>query len=106
MRFIELFCAFACSLFTDRPPRYAVSVPGIRFVHAESGVLGIEWIDGASVRKVLGGGAEGEEEEEESEHASDEQAQEEEVDVLKETYGLTGGQSFNPLEWQLGWLTE
>jgi TP53 regulating kinase-like protein len=83
-----------------------VSVPGIRFVHAESGVLGIEWIDGASVRKVLGGGAEGEEEEEESGDLSDEQVQEEDVDVLKETYGLTGGQFPNPLRQRVRLLME
>ncbi len=33
-------------------------------VDAPEGVLGIEWIDGKSVRFLLGGGAEGEEEEE------------------------------------------
>lgn len=66
--------------------KFGVSVPGIRFVHADSGVLGIEWIDGSSVRKVLGGGAEGEEESDELEI---EQEEDEEVDVLKEMYGLT-----------------
>ena len=34
-----------------------VSVPGIRIVDATEGVIGIEWIDGASVRAMLGGGA-------------------------------------------------
>ncbi|KAG8686131.1 serine/threonine-protein kinase bud32, partial [Ceratobasidium sp. 394] len=63
--------------------KFGVCVPGIRFVHADSGVLGIEWIDGSSVRKVLGGGAEGEDEGDEE---SDEQ---EDIDVLNETYGLT-----------------
>ncbi|KAG8734833.1 serine/threonine-protein kinase bud32 [Ceratobasidium sp. 414] len=62
-----------------------VSVPGIRFVHADSGLLGIEWINGSSVRKALGGGAEGEEEEYEE---GDEQV-EVDINVLKETYGLT-----------------
>ena len=33
-------------------------------VDAAEGVLGIEWIDGSSVRLLLGGGAEGEAEEE------------------------------------------
>ncbi|KAG9122380.1 serine/threonine-protein kinase bud32 [Ceratobasidium sp. 392] len=63
---------------------YGVNVPGIRFVHADSGVLGIEWIEGSSVRKVLGGGAEGEEEGVDE----DDNQVEEEVNVLKETYGL------------------
>ncbi|KAG8785246.1 serine/threonine-protein kinase bud32 [Ceratobasidium sp. 428] len=65
--------------------KYGVSVPGIRFVHADSGVLGIEWIEGLSVRKVLGGGAEGEEE---GEEADDEEL--EDLSALKETYGLEG----------------
>lgn len=75
-------------------------MPGIRFVHAETGVLGIEWIEGTSVRNILGGGAEGEEEEEESgEDIADEQDQEvdqdePEIDQLKETYGLTEGEPF------------
>ena len=43
-------------------PRSGVSVPGIRMVDAAEGVLGIEWIEGKSVRMLLGGGAEGEEE--------------------------------------------
>ena len=42
--------------------RSGVSVPGIRMVDAAEGVLGIEWIEGKSVRMLLGGGAEGEEE--------------------------------------------
>jgi TP53 regulating kinase-like protein len=69
--------------------RFGVCVPGIRFVHVDTGVLGIEWIDGTSVRKVLGGGAEGEEE---GEVADDEmEVQEDERDELKEIYGLTQG---------------
>lgn len=43
-------------------PRSGVSVPGIRMVDATEGVLGIEWVEGKSVRMLLGGGAEGEEE--------------------------------------------
>lgn len=42
--------------------RSGVSVPGIRMVDAMEGVLGIEWIEGKSVRMLLGGGAESEEE--------------------------------------------
>ncbi|CAE6362483.1 unnamed protein product [Rhizoctonia solani] len=69
--------------------RFGVSVPGIRFVHADTGVLGIEWIDGTSVRMVLGGGAEGEEE---VEIAEGEMVIEEEGrDELKDIYGLTQG---------------
>ena len=40
-----------------------MSVPGIRLVDAATGVLGIEWVDGRSVRFLLGSGEEGDEEE-------------------------------------------
>jgi TP53 regulating kinase-like protein len=30
-----------------------VNVPGLRILDAPSGVLGLEWIDGVSVRKLL-----------------------------------------------------
>ena len=43
--------------------RSGVNVPGVRMVDASEGILGIEWIDGKSVRKLLPGGAEDEEEE-------------------------------------------
>ena len=36
-------------------------MPGLRFVDAATGVLGIEWVDGKSVRSLLGSGDEGEE---------------------------------------------
>ena len=35
-----------------------VNVPGVRMVDAADGVLGIEWIEGQSVRRLLPGGAE------------------------------------------------
>ena len=38
-----------------------VSVPGVRFVDAANGVLGIEWVNGRSIRSLLGSGDEGEE---------------------------------------------
>ncbi|KAG1824604.1 kinase-like domain-containing protein [Suillus subaureus] len=38
--------------------RSGVIVPGIRMVDVNEGVLGIEWIDGKSVRQILPGGAE------------------------------------------------
>ncbi|KAK0462895.1 kinase-like domain-containing protein [Desarmillaria tabescens] len=47
--------------------RSGVSVPGIRMVDASEGVLGIEWIDGQSVRKLLPGGAEEDDDEENDE---------------------------------------
>lgn len=38
--------------------RAGVNVPGIRMVDATEGILGIEWIEGMCVRKLLPGGAE------------------------------------------------
>jgi TP53 regulating kinase-like protein len=35
-------------------------VPGLRFVDVANGVLGIEWLNGKSVRFLLGSGDEGE----------------------------------------------
>ncbi|KAI0357139.1 hypothetical protein OH77DRAFT_1476593 [Trametes cingulata] len=67
--------------------RSGVNVPGIRMVDATEGVLGIEWIDGKSVRVLLGGGAEGEEEAEEDDTDFDADDLIEE-DPLQE-YGVT-----------------
>lgn len=51
--FVWLRTEVACSC--------GVSVPGLRFVDAENGVLGIEWVNGRSARFLLGSGDEGEE---------------------------------------------
>ena len=60
-------------------------------VDAAEGVLGIEWIDGKSVRFLLGGGAEGEVEvEDDSEDVQDDVVVEEE-EPFKE-YGITQGE--------------
>lgn len=53
-------------------------------VDAPAGMLGIEWIDGKSVRFLLGGGAEGEEVQEEDSDENDLQEQ----DPLQE-YGVS-----------------
>jgi TP53 regulating kinase-like protein len=45
-----------------------ISVPKVVFVDEKNGVLGLERIEGWSIREVLGGGAEGEEEEQEGEY--------------------------------------
>ncbi|KAF4622128.1 hypothetical protein D9613_009468 [Agrocybe pediades] len=42
--------------------RAGVNVPGVRMVDASEGLLGIEWIDGQSVKKLLPSGAQEEEE--------------------------------------------
>ena len=41
--------------------RAGVTVPGLRVVDVRQGVIGMEWIQGWSVREVLGGGQEGDE---------------------------------------------
>ncbi|KAJ7752062.1 kinase-like domain-containing protein [Mycena metata] len=57
--------------------RSGVNVPGVRMVDSVEGVLGIEWIDGQSVRRLLPGGVE--EEDDQSEDSEPEV-----VDLLKE----------------------
>ena len=47
------------SLISDRD-RSGVNVPGIRMVDAAEGVIGMNWIEGSSVRHLLPGGAEDE----------------------------------------------
>jgi TP53 regulating kinase-like protein len=64
--------------------RSGVNVPGIRMVDASAGVIGIEWIEGKSVRHLLPGGAEGELDKPQI----DDDASEEEDDPLLE-YGIS-----------------
>ncbi len=66
----------------QRCARAGVRVPGVRCLDERTGVLGMEWIEGRSVREWLGGGAEGDEEdlidqEEEDEEAEGEEEEEE-----------------------------
>jgi len=53
-----------------RSLRCGVSVPGVRFVDAANGVLGIEWVNGKSVRCLLGS----RDEEDESEDGDENEA--------------------------------
>lgn len=66
--------------------RSGVNVPGIRMVDATEGALGIEWIEGRSVRHLLPGGSE------EDENAIAEELKDEDINIdpLKE-YGITVG---------------
>lgn len=48
-----------------RCAKAGVNVPGLRMVDLGKGVLGMEWVQGASVREVLGGGQDEDQEEEE-----------------------------------------
>lgn len=58
-----------------RCKKAGVVVPGLRIVDLQEGVLGMEWIEGWSVREVLGGGQDDEgvvdEDEEEDEDEED-----------------------------------
>jgi TP53 regulating kinase-like protein len=62
-----------------------VNVPGIRLVDAAEGILGIEWVEGNSVKALLRGAASGEEGEEEEMTGGD---------ILSD-YGITPGQCFD-----------
>ena len=52
-----------------RCARAGIAVPGVRLVDLETGILGMEWIEGYSVREMLGGGAEGEDDEDAGDEA-------------------------------------
>jgi TP53 regulating kinase and related kinases len=75
--------------------RADVKVPTICMVDAAEGVLGIEWINGKSVRVLLGGGADDEDVAEEimDEDHEDHEGEEEEQDMLSE-YLVTKSTSF------------
>ncbi|KAF7783994.1 hypothetical protein Agabi119p4_159 [Agaricus bisporus var. burnettii] len=62
--------------------RAGVVVPTVRMVDATEGVLGIEWIEGKSVRKLLPGGAE--EEEDLLNSQGDDLIEQEDFDPLKD----------------------
>lgn len=84
---ITLACCPVALLITLR--RYGVNVPGVRMVDAPAGVLGLEWIEGRSVRFLLGGGAE------DTEGVVDENVENEDEDVIEEDplrdYGVSQG---------------
>jgi len=65
-----------------------IRVPGIRLVDARNGLLGLELIEGKSVRQILPGAIEEEEEEGECEEGEEMEKAEELVDSVKE-FGVT-----------------
>jgi TP53 regulating kinase-like protein len=67
-----------------------VSVPGLRFVDAANGVLGIEWVNGKSVRYLLGSRDEGEEGDQEEDEEEGENATAVDEDPLAE-YAISKG---------------
>jgi hypothetical protein len=68
--------------------RCGVSVPGLRFVDAANGVLGIEWVNGKSVRYLLGSRDEGESDEDEGEVAAADENPLSEYAISKGTISL------------------
>lgn len=69
-----------------------VKVPGLRIVDVRQGVVGMEWIEGWSVREVLGGGQEDDEGVVEDEGEVEEEAEEEEdVQELLRSKGVEEG---------------
>ena len=70
--------------------RSGVSVPGIRMVDASEGVIGIEWIDGQSIRVLLGAEDESEIVDEGVEAEGDEAPEENSGPNLSD-FGLTIG---------------
>jgi TP53 regulating kinase-like protein len=72
-----------------------ITVPELRMVDTDAGMVGMEWVDGWSVREVLGGGAEGEEadpeEEEEGEVDEVKAARRKEAEAVLENLGVSVG---------------
>ncbi|GAA6033734.1 hypothetical protein JCM8097_004404 [Rhodosporidiobolus ruineniae] len=72
-----------------RCQKAGVRVPGLRVVDVRQGCVGIEWVQGWSVREVLGGGQEGdelpdvEEEEDEGEEPAGEEEEEDVGEMLR-----------------------
>ncbi|KZV97157.1 hypothetical protein EXIGLDRAFT_833137 [Exidia glandulosa HHB12029] len=56
--------------------RAGVNVPVVRLVDLDGGLLGTEWIDGMSVRRILGGGDEGVLEDDDDDDVAEEDADE------------------------------
>lgn len=69
--------------------RSGVSVPEVKLVDVREGVLGIEWIEGSSVRALLGGGADDEDEGEETEVEVETETEEAAAEDALNKYGVT-----------------
>lgn len=65
-------------------------MPGVRMVDAAEGMLGMEWIDGKSVRKLLPGGAEDDEDDFDVEVRGNSDGPLDDEDALSE-YGISLG---------------
>ena len=73
--------------------RSGVNVPGLRYVDATEGLLGIEWIEGKSIRYLLPSAAQEEFHEDEGIDLDDASSLGTDEDPLKE-FGISVGMSF------------
>ncbi|BGP12168.1 hypothetical protein JCM10213_004734 [Rhodosporidiobolus nylandii] len=73
-----------------RCQKAGVRVPGLRVVDVRQGCVGMEWVEGWSVREVLGGGQEGDELpfDEEEEEPEEDEAEEEDVGEMLRRRGV------------------
>jgi len=70
-----------------------VRVPGLRIVDVKSGALGVEWIEGWSVREVLGGGQEEDGLDDQEEGEEEQEEEEEDIAELLSSKGVSEGES-------------
>ncbi|GAA5827965.1 hypothetical protein JCM11251_005670 [Rhodosporidiobolus azoricus] len=72
-----------------RCQKAGVRVPGLRVVDVRQGCVGMEWVEGWSVREVLGGGQEGDElPKEEEEEVDDEEEEEDDIAEMLRRRGV------------------
>ena len=90
-----LFSGLSLSSFDRFVCRSGVNVPGLRYVDAIEGLLGIEWIEGKSIKYLLPSGAQEEfyEDEDEDIDLDDDSSLVTDEDPLKE-FGISVGMSY------------
>lgn len=69
-----------------------VKVPGLRCVDLAQGVLGMEWVEGWSVREVLGGGQDGDELPDDEETETSEEESAEDIEEMLRRKGVDPGE--------------
>ena len=85
--FLSSFCLYRLVC------RSGVNVPGLRYVDAIEGLLGIEWIEGKSIKYLLSSGAQEEFHEDEDIDLDDTSSLVTDEDPLKE-FGMSVGMSY------------
>ena len=105
LRYVSFFPAFSglilssCYLYR----RSGVNVPGLRYCDANEGLLGIEWIEGKSIKNLLPSGAQEEFYEDEDIDLDDASSLVVEEDLLKE-FGISVGMSYLFDNWIMTWV--